>query len=946
MAFAVAHGVADAAVRYDLESFDSAPPTPPASQPAATTPSTTLPTSVAIEQAADLLPRLISRGELDRAKAILANVDTAHLPAEPAGQQPAPASPICTVIMAAGTLGDDALAIRLVLAWADTVKGPAAHSQLSAWYTALVNACWPVLPDAAKAALIDRLNEQFIAITDRDVRRNLSVYVLQLSMATGHRLNNVEDLATSAIVGHAFNSADLMRWAMAMTPADNRPPLLAKLLAAEEPNRRLSTLMRFVGRSAAQPDDAVANVVIELAAAMPAGQAVDWSDWFITYHQPDVLRALAAASLRTADAGQPGDVAHASLRAAAAAALANAGDAGRADALAADALASLAAYVPPKPDPKRPRPTPRGPFTMQPDRPAVLRVAVAALSPKARAAILATFNPADTGGTQAQIAWRTALRSTLLESLGRRDEALRVLRAGLQQNSSDLTLLSLYRTRLRDDERLAELASLTQRSGGLSPTANTLRPDVSRALRGLFRWRETPDIDQNPDPTVDWMTPLAAGDRAKLAEVFRGVLQQVRTTWPAQYFEISPGGLAGTPPTPRGVPPAFLNGLADWPGALDNAIETLHVNDLGGVSADWLAVLLARVAVDRPDVRDRLFERLDRSAAAGTLSNAERSTIARLAGEPTITLRPAWIDALRTAASVNPTGIDLARFARAEADRNPSAIANKWAAVTATNVTMGWLAPKGVASPISFGAQELPPVPPLVTLADQDPAAATQQFQQLQSTDRILPRAIELRLVGARLLAINGDTDAFRQDLQSALRDWAWQQAAGSLATGQSAADDRLPDIGLAIPALVDPQRRVAVGEVVRSCLAELNARWPDQTDVCRLIARAGDTFARNGDRTSAEEMLKLAIAADQAAGMGEHRLWVADLAERLGDDARSIVIQRELLEQRCLPALRIAPLLKRLAESGRTEDVKRLADDAAAYCAEPRLKAFVAGNQ
>jgi hypothetical protein len=113
----------------------------------------------------------------------------------------------------------------------------------------------------------------------------------------------------------------------------------------------------------------------------------------------------------------------------------------------------------------------------------------------------------------------------------------------------------------------------------------------------------------------------------------------------------------------------------------------------------------------------------------------------------------------------------------------------------------------------------------------------------------------------------------------------------------------------------------------------------PGDTRIPRQLAAIGSWALDHHQRDTAVMLLKDADELAEHQGPGEHELWVADLADRLGQEALSIKLQQGLLIQRCLPASRIAPRLARIKQSGDADTALRLAIDASTYCLEPNVQ-------
>ncbi len=941
---------------------------------------TTLPTTYSLEQAAEALPPLVVRGDWDAARQVLAEIppDRPRMGGGPGpragGRNPLP---VRTVVAAAAAVGEPEVVTRWSLLWLDAIdpSGPTPAALVPQRYTAAIDGTWRCLPPEGRSRFVDRIAQQAAAADGPDVRAALSSFALRLAAELPAARPDAVRLAMDSLPAptpHGRLSAAELNYALlpaaerafAFVPAADRPQaisLIGERLPAEV---RLSFLFIVVAQAAEPFDAATASAVVRAAAQVPAGQTVDWTDWFYTdwfcnAAQRAVLPALAEAALRSGTVGGKPAGDDPAVLAAAAVALSVAGDVGRADELAARAVTALRALPPPPvadpADANGPRRIAGPGGTPPPGRFALLRTALSAASAEGRARLEA----APDGGGNApsdRTATGSAVRAVLLDAVGRRSDALDLLRGGFARTPADPDLLRLYLERLQDDRRSAEIVGpVAARVGTADGGRNVIRYAVARGLQDLFRGQEVHDEYPGKRLTPDLATPAATGDVAGLASALREVLQIVRTPngSPRVANPPNPGGLSPWTPSAPDQPPAALDGFASWPGALDGVMLALQTpvdastdgdDPIDYLTANWLAALATRAAGDA-DVRDRIVQRL--RAAADTLTRGDRLLVMDLAVLPGVELPPPLVDALRPAALCDASGGEGRRLAAALAAQHlPGADAvARWA--------------DAVINSASYSVRAgIPPVEPtpvdptddagvvawLSTTFAADPAAGERTLAAWRDDGRVTPRFTGCQLLWARYAAERGDVPAFQARLDEALQGQAWQRVVPrtSFSSGAPAAAAAPPDVGQGLPAAVaDPARRTALLDAVARSLSGVSARWPADTDVARQWAAAGQWAARQGDAAAAGTMLVRAEALAQRQGPGEHQLWVADLAREVGEDALADRLERGLLDERCLPATRIAPLLRRLQRQGDAGAASRLARDAAAYCREPNVMAL-----
>lgn len=919
----------------------------PTTAPAATT----LPAVLDVSDTALLLPRLITKGQIEAARELLRGV--------PKVMPPRPLDSLPALIAAAAALGDDAAATEWTTLWAAHVVSPPDASGRPAANTAglavqgmfdLVQSVWEFLPPAARAEVA----RQALSLSDRTAGTNAAAGAATLAVRlwANSELPHRVDIAVRM---SPMTRADPKRGANPSTgriadlaarlnllPAGDRAAFVGRALDQLPPECGLAFLQRLVDQSDEPFDPAVEAAIVAAADALPDGQLVVWSNWFISPARRHVLPALAASALRrSASSASSGDTL--ALNVAAAVALSN-DDPIRAGRLAGDAVTALLDYGlvadadagPVKPAPATSPAATTSPATTSPapaTRPAatsgpaartglpagvswvtLARYALAVMPAEARTQLLGTLasqdGAADTSPVRRARGW--LVRSALLDAAGGREAATDALRQAFALGGDDPGIRDAFVNRLVQDGRPAELVDAFAAAGPAALTA--VRAPLTDALWSLFRGREVPLPDKTvgagavtPRRVLDFVAPRANNDYVKLAQTLRTYLERLRSNedGPSPLIEADPAGLpvpAGGP----GVSPRLFHDLGQWPGAVDDLLATLRTLPQGRSAADGVIGILQSAATD-PAVVTHVTDTLLASSRAGTLTTNDRMLIERLAATPGVHLPLALTGEIWNDFFFDP-GADpdyrlLAAGLRAQGDPHAADFEN-WAAIRSkgTNPVRSYLA--------------------------RTAAAGLPSWSPPGNEDRTLAAAGQ------------GHVEAFEAKVAVAIESAAWSQL-------------RRPtrlDICRVLPATIaDRGLRDTCGRVVERALIAAATRWPADTNWTRSTASLGRWYLQNGDRAAADRMFERAAELASKQGNGEHWLWAADLAVLLNRPDRAWEIERQLLQDRCLPATRIPALLSHLDAAGDVKTASRLAASAGLYAAAPgltdRLKAPPASN-
>ncbi len=450
------------------------------------------------------------------------------------------------------------------------------------------------------------------------------------------------------------------------------------------------------------------------------------------------------------------------------------------------------------------------------------------------------------------------------------------------------------------------------------------------------------------------MTPAATGDTARSAEVLRTVLQAARTHSLFGFTPIAadnPGGLATDfdEGDASAIPSRTFAQLGTWDGSVADlwaAIAAYPLTAAGsaGMTFDgvrqvggMLEVLAAGLEHDAR-ARDDVLRRLEPRAADGTLTLPQQLVLQRIACVPGVHLSTPLVDALWPIAEHDATGHGAGLLAEALAAQGLPQATTVQAWSDATRAADG--DPRPVSTLVGLAAARSPRPAgrpnadvdrTLAQTLDRQIAAgdlvsAEAELADLRSRGRIgRERSPSLGLLWARSAAERGDAAAFQHRLSDVLDLWGWR----------ADAQQRL-DLRLCL-ATRSPADRSAV--LVAAAVASLDRaarQWPNRTDLTRCYAVVGAWADRTGDADLATRVAERASRMAYAEGIGEHQLWVADLIRPRGGPTAD-QIEVALLDHRCLPASRIAPLLRTHGLSLAPRERQR-AEAAREYCGEPNL--------
>jgi hypothetical protein len=212
-------------------------------------------------------------------------------------------------------------------------------------------------------------------------------------------------------------------------------------------------------------------------------------------------------------------------------------------------------------------------------------------------------------------------------------------------------------------------------------------------------------------------------------------------------------------------------------------------------------------------------------------------------------------------------------------------------------------------------------------------AEVEREFKRLRASGIIGPEFLRCGVVWVRLAAERGDVDEYKRRLGLLLQTWTWHGVIGE--TSARNVLPRLIEVRRTLPARVSGAGVAVLVNAAKQVLIEQTGADLSDADLSCEFAMLGDWALGHADKSDAKALCALSLECGERGGMGQHLLLAADLARSLGDEETASAIEVDLLKARCLPAVRIAPLL----ESMERRDVARaLAVEAASYCQEPRV--------
>ncbi len=902
--------------------------------------------------AALMLPQLIARDRLDEARQLLASAN----PDAPAD----PSQTIRVLVTAADLLKDQSAKTTWAERWVEQAIKSAPDRRM-ADIQAAMRVAWPHLPAERKAAFLDQISA--LAMESQETGGQLALSAMRLAATEGIVLANSDKIALQA-VSAPYVSAITIVEVLRLAPIESRPQVLEKALKSPDGSRRLGILLDIVGRLDAPLDDTTRQSLVRQIEQCPpvspdargivAGSLAS-PRWYMNSHQPELLRSVAETLLSR----QKDNMAYGI---GAAAAFATIGDVARADQIALPIIDQLRAQ-PPVPRATNINATR---ITHQPPEPRMLADAIALLSPPAREKLLSEIlkkaeadRPAEPKALQC---WGALTDFIILNGAGRREEAFNRLRIAANRWPDDAEIQRLLLNLLDTDFRYADFVDLYAGELAKAPTENAmLRGTANRIYTALNRTDEVqqylPANFSNSANVQRWQEAYKTGNDARMLSAFRVVAFESRASGPPRKLRASAYSfLINRQQTALSGASAFLDrsnavqsrpenpyqhvATRDW--AFDELGAMLSSVDVTAPEVDWLADgVLA--AANTSEKRQAVIQRLLSRQAESALTEIDRALLLGIGTRPEFDLPAQLVSELQASSISNPTPQTFAAIARGLIERKlaDNDIAIQWAVAQDTadrssaqpNAALNWLPSMGLANVAATrddSSRDLAKVTDLLAIGQPKEAEAT--FNKLRLLGRLsVVDQSSPSLLWARIAAEQGDVESFRLRLRGALAAFVPTYSATQLADPREA-----------FPAgKIEPDRAAALIRVAVEEIDRLAIQLPGSTNLTRQLVLVGFWSAANGYMAEAEAVLQKAAALADKQGLGEHQLWVADLAQRMEKTVQSMSIQRRLLDARALPPDRIVAFLKYLAGVDAAA-AKKLADDAARYDADPQLQDLI----
>lgn len=926
------------------DALASGGPTPPTTGPAAQ--------NAAPDWAAALLPQLIVNDRLAEARHVLASIKPGDA---------IDSSQTARVLLTASKVLEDQAAIEnWAEQWVRYAAATDARRRAAELQTAFREA-WPHLLPEKRAAIIEELAET--ALDNSETANQVALQILKAAAVDHVSLPNASDIALRTITNNRLLMATTIAEVIALTPTEIRPRVIQQAASQLDPARRRTTLLEAIARLDVPLDDDTRSALLLQFEQNPpprAGErtfvpAVMTPRWQLNSRQPELLRALAELILK-----QAGD--NPAQRVAAAGAMATIGDTARADEIALAVIEQLRSRLPvPRTDPRSGAPM----TAIAPEEIRVLSDAAALLSPAARQRLPApdAKKPAivPAADPKALEGWLAVTDAILLNSAGRRSDAFARLHAVAAQRPDDVEVRRMLIEMLDADYRYADFVELFGPSlPNVAADNVVLKNTAYRVYSALQRGDEVrpylPTGFSNSPSLQRLQAAIKRDDDRQALLAFRSVLVESRTATGRTGRPMTPVFAANRPSTASGGMTLLLERSGSRTPAFDGPYQSLAERDwafyqLGALlntanagSPEAAALVDGLISAARTaEKRQALIDRLGDRQSDGAMTSIDRALLLGLARRDDVTLPEGLLRDLPTSVLADPSSETFAAFANASEARGlPNRVtATRWVSSAGDNTDRGAaginsrmpLRSPGAGAvlyPRDEVSADVKAITDLLTQGRAEEAEA--RFALIHSNGRLsLGGQPAVALLWARLAAERGDVDQFHVRLKDALSDILQQNPTTSP-----------QDVRNALPTGKLPAERT--DELLRAAVTvfnELSDRYPGATNVSRLLALIGVWSFDNGNAEQAQTALTVAAAIADRQGLGEHQLWIADLARQIGKADQAQSIQRRLLDARMLPPDRIVAFIKDYASTDPSSAAK-LARQAALYDADPLLQEFI----
>jgi tetratricopeptide (TPR) repeat protein len=865
-------------------------------------------TSQPFPSAADVadLPMLVASGKTDQARQIVQS-DLSIAPADADAAMP-------RLIAAASATSDDDAVNRWSQRWLAIAAGPlnrpralrpgklAAEKRVAL----VARTVWNVLAPAGREAFIASLIELGNKSGVPGSIDQPAVLALKLASADGIVVPERDSVIQQLLSDRA--SADVVAAELfaCAQPAD-RPSLLQLALQSVAPSHQLALLLGITAQSPEAFDDATARAVVEGADNIPADQIFGVTGWFSNQAQKRVLPALANAMLKSKNSDDLQAGAETAIECAAAFAVGDQPE--RADALALQGLDQLMAKPPEAPVALDGAVDPAIRATQ------LVKIASMALSQAARDKLAQQFRSEI--DSPAASAWRMICQATVLQTSGRFADALTLERRIYANHPDDEKAVQLLAQRLENDGRFAELVdTFGPRSGREFSTG--IRQRLARSLRALYRPEESRQAAPKP---ASW-PPIDASGPTLVAQEFRMQLAQIRAGDASSLDTASApaaGGLKTSDDGDSALDATARTAVLNEPSLVDDVLALQTVLYPAPALKPTIQSIFDTAARAAP-LREHLLQTLEARCSSKELLSSDAAILERLAIAPGAKLSPGLLDALRKRAEETDSDEAFAALGSGLAAENLPAAKEVDAWVPVRRRMNGNDTALGEPDDRALADR-------LIKLIGQNKSETAEKIlESLRNQGRVTGLEESLGMIWARLAAERGDAHAFEKRMDDVLSNSIWE------------VDASAADIRLALPVRCRNAQVTTIADAAADSIERAARRAPDHACCGKSMAVVGSWALEQSSREVAQDVLSRAKRLADEFGSAADELAVADLATELGDDQLSDEIEESLLRDRCLPALRIQPLLVRLEKVLPADEFYRLADPVVTYCREPKL--------
>ncbi|HUU83891.1 MAG TPA: hypothetical protein VM243_10340, partial [Phycisphaerae bacterium] len=889
-----------------------------------------------------LVPLLIMTGRNDDARRAIRAVEI--------GPAPDAADTAATMIVAGIALADPE-AVRLWMdKWLEVCRGMD-HDKVAPELERCLRLVWNHLRAEDRTALRNRI-DRMAADLDGEGRFRVDLLRARLAEGTGEPFPDLDRVLQEA-AGDDTLSADMLSRLLEQAPAEKRPGMLRAMADAREPTAVRSFLMELAGALTCSTDNSFIETFESLMRAAPRGRLtpdgayslLNRARWNRNRRQPELIRRIGELLLSESPNAPPILVTVATARQ-------NAGAHDEAVLLVGEVLDTLLAVQVPQYQERR-----------------MLGDLIELLTPAEIDEFLLDVNDRiDIEGPTPTLLFA---KGQLLDAADRPDEACDAVTVAFEMASGNRVFSRSLISILDENGQEVRLSRLLARYLTRSTIMESYEwRRLQRAYVSLHdpvRAAEAGRKNQSPLAPVDAMyVARMTGADERVRTTLRRFLITNRNKgrffssyWPEDPEASGMASYLADEQVDRRNRPNLFQALAGLDFAEPEYVGLLRAAPPWRRDAEGLIRGLAE-ASRHNDHCDRRFAELLDIQQRGALSAKDRGLILALAAPDAAAVPDALIRELdATLMQCDPTDVaTLTALAQAARDRGDAGRAGHiWHWIVANDLLSGhsvsrlqdslqhmdeYLAtlPEEERTPTRRALSAWLAPAPLDRPTDALEAARLERWADLDDPAELQRRVAEAR----ELVPADPEDGRFpmlaaaiaKHDAAAGRFDEFVTMAARAAGSQQMVLlSSRLIDCRKVLPPvgeLDDPQRYVdAVAQLIEQRRDAGSLRRADATRSTCLLGR---WCAQNGLADSAMSLLRQ--AEQQAGPLGEHWLWLSDLAELAGADDKVIEIGIRLLEADLLPVMRVPPLLDLVEKQRGRATADTLAVHVAAYSDHP----------